>query len=196
MEFERIVKEKPKWLDQSHSFNKQKMPNWLEIIVLYIKKVLHKEDHVHDIPCRIDEKIVDKTFEFTNDDNGMQKAHDIKHFYPDDAGSIQIYNGSMNTKIPNDTMNNLKMRFTLSAYDGDTDIVQVLAPFVGNPNAIITINNIPSPCEKSPIEIAIMNGHTEIIRFLASLCDDYNLKKMTLIHLAVIYGNAEVEPLK
>ena len=124
-----------------------------------------------------------------------------KHFYPDDAGSIQIYIGSMNTKIPNDMMKDLKMRFTKSAYDGDKDIVQVLAPFVGNPNAIITINNISSITlhflgGKTPIECAIMNRHTEIIRFFAPLCDDYIMRRtvlgnFTLIHHVVLLGNAE-----
>ena len=100
-------------------------------------------------------------------------------------------------KIPKYAMNRLLKTFAESAGDGDKDIVQVLAPFIGNANATIefphSVVDFPPSDRNTPIQHAIMNGHTEIIKLLAPLCHDYNLQETynTLIHCAVGFGQAE-----
>ena len=148
------------------------------IIVSYIKKVLYK-DHFFDIPCYIHEKNVDKVFKFAEMD----------------AGSIQIFIGLTNMNISRYVMKSLQRRFGKSAHDGGKDIVQVLAPFMGNANEIVTGIGENTRERMTPIDQAIKNGHTEIIKLLAPLCDDYNLQgnlwSGSLIHYAVLYGQAE-----
>ena len=79
------------------------------------------------------------------------------------------------------------------------DIVQVLAPFIGNSNA--KIRGL-----LSPMEYAILLNCNEIIKLLAPFCDDYQILSepigyglrynayecgMSLIHMAVDCENAE-----
>ena len=46
------------------------------------------------------------------------------------------------------------------ASNGYTEIVKILAPLIGNPNA-------PNKFGKTPIYWAACNGYTEIVKFLA-----------------------------
>ena len=70
---------------------------------------------------------------------------------------------------------------------GFNDIVQVLAPFIGNANAKTNEYYF------SPIQFAIIRENTESIKLLAPFCDDYSYgtRSRTLIHMAVIKRNAE-----
>ena len=93
----------------------------------------------------------------------------------------------------------MQKRFAYSAHEGDKDVVQVLAPFIGNANAIVPIRIgnlfLYHTLRDSPMAYAIYNGHTEIIKLLAPLCDDYIWQdsswKMSLIHCAVQKRQAE-----
>ena len=164
-----------------------------DIIVLYIRKVLHR-DRIVDMPCHIDEKTVEKCSKFA-DENAFRKylrlvfkgQNIIKR---SDAGIVQIYIAlvkDQNAANAGDPSSLIK-----HAIKNDyNNIVQVLVPFIGNANA----KKIPGII--SQIEFAIALKKKESIKLLAPFCDDYSFggyirdTGMSLIHLAVIYKYAE-----
>ena len=111
-----------------------------EIIVSYIKKVLHNDRFI-DIPCYIDEKIVEKILKFPVENAMKGRFLNYKNsffiLHEMDAGSFQISIGWMNMKIPKYVMERLQTSFAKSAGDGGKDIFQVLAPFIGNANETV-----------------------------------------------------------
>ena len=101
-----------------------------------------------------------------------------------DAGSIQIC-VALAEILNNEAKSRPNSLFADAARVGRKDIIQVLAPFIGNANARANF------WKNSPIEAAIRNGNTEIIELLAPLCDDYKYYGGSLIHLAVCYEQAD-----
>ena len=76
----------------------------------------------------------------------------------------------------------------LAASSGDLDAVQSLVPFITNANERDFIG-------LSSIQVAIMEGHTEIVKVLAPLCDNYDAHNnaLNLIHLAILYQEQKPE---
>ena len=76
----------------------------------------------------------------------------------------------------------------LAARKGHTEIVKILAPFPGNPNA-------PHEDGETPISRAVIFGHTEILKILVPLTDNQNAANkngLTAIHDAACNGHAEI----
>ena len=157
------------------------------IIILYIKKVLHR-NRIVDMPCHIDEKTVEKFSNFT-DENAFQKYIEEVfkqeflqklecHNKKIDAGNIQICIAMV--KNPNAAINENHAPIHIATAYNHHHIVLILAPFIGNANAKI---NDGYYC--SPIEHAIGYGCTETIKLLAPFCNDYNHDEGSLLHFAV-----------
>ena len=72
--------------------------------------------------------------------------------------------------------------------DEDTEIVKILAPLTGDPNA-------PTKYGNTPIHWAAKNGYTEIVKILAPLTDNPNAPNVdgkTPIYWAEHYGYTEI----
>ena len=167
---------------------------------MYIKKVLHR-NRVVDIPCYIDEKTVENFSKFT-DENAFQiyfeeAFEDEDSIQRSDAGGIQISIGLVKNPNVEDPLGWSPIMIAISSHCDD--IVQVLAPFIGNSNA--KIRGL-----LSPMEYAILLNYNEIIKLLAPFCDHYQIPSqpiglglrynayesgMSLIHMAVDCENAE-----
>ena len=191
-------KNKADWIKAIHL---TKNTNLSKILLLYIKGC---RDRIVDMPCYINEKIVEKFSHFT-DENSFQEylgqAFGEGDSIRSDAGSIQICMALV--KRPNaENLFDINFGFVREINNAITndrgDIVQVMAPFIGNANA-------KTPGYLSPIQWAIRKSHTISMKFLAPFCDDY-LKDGrigpigftdgitnggTLIHFAVWHENAE-----
>ena len=157
------------------------------IIILYIKKVLHR-NRIVDMPCHIDEKTVEKFSNFT-DENAFQnyfeevfeqEFHQRLEGYNKkiDAGNIQICIAMV--KNPNAAVKEEYAPIHIAIDDPNcNNIVLILAPFIGNANAKI------NGYYWSPIQYAIGYGCTETIKLLAPFCNDYNHDEGSLLHFAV-----------
>lgn len=182
-----------KWI--SKGLSKKNQDDWIKaiqlmkntklakIIILYIKKVLHR-NCVVDMPCHIDEKMVENFSNFT-DENAFQIYFQEAFEGTDtikrsDAGSIQICIALV--KNPNAQK---EKPIKMAIMNDRNDIVQVLAPFIGN------ANTNTHGCG-SPIQYAILTKKTEAIKLLAPFCDDYSYGKgSSLMHMAILRRSAD-----
>ena len=185
-----------KWI--SKGLSKKNQEKWIKtiklmsntnsamVIILYIKKVLHRNRFV-DMPCYIDEKTMQKFSNLTADDENSIRRYFDQACEERDAGSVQICIALV--KKPNAKTGNGKSAIHNALSNKYEDIVQVLAPFIGNANDHTYRHGL----SYSPIQYEILAGNTEMIKLLAPFCDDYFTVtgNWTLIHLAVWYQQAE-----
>ena len=177
-------KNKDDWIKAIELMENTKL---IRIIILYIKKVIHR-DCIVDMPCHIDEKTVEKFSKFDNEtafqkyfEEAIEDQFSIKRF---DAGSIQICIALV--RNPNVVIGSIN-----AICNSCNDIVKVMAPFIGNANVQLQADDV---MDLSPIQYAMVVKNTESINLLAHFCDDYNYKfhnGMNLIHFGVILGNVE-----
>ena len=76
---------------------------------------------------------------------------------------------------------------------GDTNMITVLAPLIGNPNEQIQCNNDSSPA--TPIHIAAINGREEALKALVTFTGNVNIVDTwgrTPMHAAADFGHINI----
>ena len=151
-------------------------------IQLYLKRSLWKAKIV-DIPCYIDEAILEKSLEFIKEFGNeafstlyrKQDFNFIHNFENHTAGCIQTLAAIQMEKweiITNDQCWTLLN--WLAAKDGNFEMVKTISPLMDNPNA-----RIPKyGATFTPISGASKNGHLEIVKFLVPLSNNLDAKAL------------------
>ena len=187
--------------------------NMEENVRSYIKKIVQIGHFMVDVPCFIDYEAIRKFSPVWT----FKKAIIQKEF-----GILQII-ASKKKNWNVQVENRLTLIYKLSQNNDMANAIKVLVPLIENPNSpgflgatpivigalqgcldvvqalIPYINNAnESGIYRSPIRAAIHNGHKEIVKILAPLCDDYLYSSPdsgsisgNLIHFAIACNKPE-----
>ena len=171
----------------------------LEInVIAYLKKLVEIRNLPIDIPCYINENVVDDFLQLQNQFEEVPKnlediltkdqewIGDYNHLDENKLGQIQLLVPIM--KNPNAPVIGQVTPIFIAATKGNTEIVKILAPFTPDPN-------LPFHFNKSPLHCAVKNEHLEIVKILAHLTADpnpSNTNGWTPIHEAALRGNIEI----
>ena len=118
--------------------------NLEENVPLYIKRVI-ETGHFVDVPCYIDRDVVEKTNETTFEEALMKLSN---------FESNHTYDEAVKEKYPG--------------------VLQILAPFVENPNKYPSEMEVYTNENETPINWAAENGHIEVIKILAPITENPN----------------------
>ena len=180
------------WIKRWRGLSKESKKNWTHAIqitrntnletnvISYIKKAI-KIGHIVDVPCYIDENVVEKSNEFT-----LEAA--LKE---NNLGIVQILAPMVDN--PNRYYRKHKCfplnPIVIAAKDGCTNIIKVLAPLIENPNQ-------PIQCDCSthfvaPMHFAAYFGNEDALKVLATFTRNVNIVDKfgrTPLHIAAYFG--------
>ena len=159
-----------------------------KIVLLYLKKT-SKNKRVVDLPCYIDEKIINISQNFLHHHTGCNFDFlvDACCGYGNE-GIVQML-APLTDDNPNQSLNgDLQTLIYLAASKGHTEKVKILAPLTDNPNA-------PDADGVLPMHKAAEFGFTDVVKILASLTDNPNRPDRygyTPISSAAVNGYTEI----
>ena len=166
------------WIKKWKGLSKESKKDWTKAIqitrntnletnvISYIKKAI-KIGHVVDVPCYINENIVEKSNEFT-----FEKA--LKE---NNLGMVQILAPMVDNPNPHYETVNFGS-WTLNAIDiaasrGYQNMIKVLAPLIGKPNQPFQCNSV-SAVVPTPMHVAAYWGKEDALKVLVTFAGNVN----------------------
>ena len=182
------------WLKKWKGLSKETKKDWTKAIQItrnthlernvlsYIKKAI-KIGHVLDVPCYINENVVEKSNEFT-----FETALNVRNL-----GMLQIYAPMVDYPnrwvwVPRGIHGYYTNVIANAAKNGNEGLIKVLAPLIVSPNH-------PDQQGITPIQYAVFDGKEEALKVLATFptifdeVDDFGLN---LMHLAAARGHINI----